>query len=209
MDDTGTVELVVVRHGQSAWNVESRFTGQVDVPLSEQGVHQADALARRCAGWGIGAVVTSDLRRAYDTGLAVTRELGLAEPLRLEVLRERWSTTLQGLSRDDIEARFPGQLAAWREARAVSLPGENEEYAAFAARITQGLRQAALPGSARVLVVAHAGVFVVLDQLLGEETAGGVGNAEGRRVRVLGDGTLVPGDAVRLDEATRTSVQDP
>lgn len=205
---TDVSELLVVRHGQSTWNIESRFTGQVDVPLSERGREQATALARRCAGSDLEAVVTSDLRRAYDTGLAVTEELGLAEPRRAPLLRERWSRTLQGMTRFEIEERFPGQLAAWREARDISLPGENEQYGVFAARVGEGLLEAARCGR-RVLVVAHAGVFVVLDQLVGEAMAGGVGNAEGRRVRVRRDGTLVVGEVFRLGGPARTGAQDP
>ena len=57
-----------MRHGQSTWNSESRFTGQVDVSLSELGQAQAQDLARRCANRSIDAVITSDLQRANVTG---------------------------------------------------------------------------------------------------------------------------------------------
>jgi probable phosphoglycerate mutase len=190
-------ELVVVRHGESTWNVESRFTGQADPPLSERGRAQAEELAGRCAGLGIDAVVTSDLDRAFSTGLAVTRRLGLPSPVRLPSLRERSNRVLEGVSSRDIEATFPGVLADWRAARPVSLPGEFEDYDAFAARVTNGLVESAAQGD-RVLVVAHAGIFVVLDQLTGEAEAGGIGNAEGRRVRVGPDGRLVVGELVRV-----------
>jgi probable phosphoglycerate mutase len=201
-------DLVVVRHGQSTWNVESRFTGQADPPLSAHGRAQAADLADRCAGLGIDAVVTSDLDRAFGTGRAVTRRLGLPEPVPLPSLRERWNRTLQGMASDDIEARFPGVLAAWREARPVTLPGEFEQYDAFAARIVRGLAAAAECGN-RVLVVAHAGVFVVLDQLTGGADAGGIGNAEGRLVTVHGDGTLAVGKVLRVDGAVASGRADP
>jgi len=191
-------ELVVVRHGESTWNVESRFTGQADPPLSERGRAQAEELAGRCAGLGVDAVVTSDLDRAFSTGLAVTHRLGLPPPVRLPSLRERWNRVLEGVSSRDIEATFPGVLADWREARPVTLPGEFEDYDAFAERVADGLVESAGQGD-RVLVVAHAGIFVVLDQLTGEAEAGGIGNAEGRRVRVGPDGSLVVGDPVRVE----------
>jgi broad specificity phosphatase PhoE len=191
-------ELIVVRHGESTWNVESRFTGQADPPLSERGHEQAADLARRCVALSIDAVVTSDLDRAFTTGLAVTRRLGLPRPVRLPSLRERWNRTLEGMVSHEIDARFPGVLAAWREARPVSLAGEFENYDAFAARVTEALVEAAGHGD-RVLVVAHAGVFVVLDQLTGAAEASGIGNAEGRRVMVGPDGRLVVGDLVRVD----------
>ena len=198
MSSRDGTELVVVRHGESVWNVESRFTGQADPPLSETGLAQAHVLARRCVGLGIDGVVTSDLDRAHTTGLAVTRHLGLPAPVRLRTLRERANPVLEGMPTHSIEARFPGVLAAWREARPVSLPGTFEEYDAFAARITEGLVEAARHGD-RVLVVAHAGVFVVLDQLVGEAEAGGIGNTEGRRVRVGPGGRLLVEGLVRFD----------
>ena len=198
MSSEDGTELFVVRHGESVWNVESRFTGQADPPLSETGLTQAGVLARRSVGLGIDGVVTSDLDRAHATGLVVTRHLGLPPPVRLRTLRERANRVLEGMSTHSIEARFPGVLAAWREARPVTLPGTFEEYDAFAARVTEGLVEAARHGG-RVLVVAHAGVFVVLDQLVGEAEAGGIGNTEGRRVRVEPGGRLLVEGLVRFD----------
>ena len=202
-------DLLVVRHGQSTWNSESRFTGQVDVPLSELGQAQAEDLARRCAYLSIDAVITSDLKRANVTGRTVSEALGLPQPAQLSLLRERWSSTLQGLPRDEIEARYPGQLAAWAEAREIDLPGENEPYAQFADRVVRGLVSAARYGE-RVLVVAHAGVFVVLDQLAGTVGAGGVRNAAGRMVHVSGDDALLVGQDLDLaDEHLRSGHRDP
>jgi len=196
--ESDVTELVVVRHGESTWNVESRFTGQADPPLSEHGQEQAADLARRCVVLGIEAVVTSDLDRAFTTGLVVSRRLALPPPVRLPTLRERWNRTLEGMFGPDIEERFPGVIAAWREARPVSFPGDFEDYDAFAARVTDGLIEAAGYGD-RVLVVTHAGVFVVLDQLTGAAVAGGIGNAEGRWIMVESDGRLVVNDPMRVD----------
>jgi probable phosphoglycerate mutase len=179
--------LLVVRHGQSTWNVDHRFTGQADPPLSPLGQGQAADLARRCEGLGISVVVTSDLSRAYETGLAVTKHLGLPAPVTVADLRERWSETLTGLTRDEIEGRWPGQLAEWREARPIAVPGRHEAFDAFAERVVRGLVAAAGQGD-RVLVVAHAGVFVVLGQLDGSGSATETANAEGRWVTVESGG---------------------
>ncbi len=175
--------MLVVRHGQSTWNVDHRFTGQADPPLSPLGWSQAVELAQRCEGLDVSAVVTSDLSRAYETGLAVTRRLGLPDPVTVAHLRERWSETLTGLTRDEIESRWPGQLAAWREARPIAVPGRHEAFDAFADRVVRGLVSAAGHGD-RVLVVAHAGVFVVLGKLDGSGSMTETANAEGRRVTV-------------------------
>lgn len=207
--DAGATELIVVRHGQSTWNVESRFTGQADPPLSDVGRIQASDLAARCAPLGLDAVVTSDLVRAFVTGLVVADELALPRPTQLPLLRERWSGVLQGLTRDEIERRFPGQLAVWREAGPVSLPGENEAFDAFARRVTRGLVAASKLGR-RVLVVSHAGVFVVLDQLTGSYDGGHPANAEGRRLWVSGGRIVDSGVSFEIDVAAlRSGTEDP
>lgn len=210
----------MVRHAQSTWNVEHRFTGQADPPLSPLGQVQAGDLAARCAGLGLDAVVSSDLSRAAATARAVAAAAGLRGPEPLPGLRERWHRVWQGLTRDQIEARFPGGLDAWREARALPLPvaGETDEpyeqyeqyepYERFRDRVIEGLVTATRYGD-RVLVVAHAGIFVVLDQLSGQTSAGSVGNAEGRLVAVGADRALTVGRAIKLDAAHRSGAQDP
>ena len=201
-------QLIVVRHGQSTWNVEHRFTGQADPPLSELGHTQAADLAARCAGLGLDSVVTSDLVRAYATGRAVAGAVGLPDPVRVPGLRERWNRVWEGLTRDQIETRYPGQLDAWREARPLALDGDYEAYESFAGRVVAGLVEASRLGG-RVLVVAHAGIFVVLDQLSGEATAGAVANAEGRALSVGPDARISVGEPVRIDAAHRSGVLDP
>jgi 2,3-bisphosphoglycerate-dependent phosphoglycerate mutase len=182
------VELVVVRHGQSTWNVEHRFTGQADPPLSEHGLRQAHALATACRNQPFEAVVTSDLRRAHRTGQVVAEALGLPPPTVMPALRERWSEWMTGRTRDEIESAYPGTLAAWRRGRAVGAPGPHEEFVPFTGRVLGGLAAAARHGR-RVVVAAHAGAFVALDAVFG---AGGteVANAEGRLVKVE-DGRVV------------------
>jgi 2,3-bisphosphoglycerate-dependent phosphoglycerate mutase len=201
-------ELVVVRHGQSTWNVEHRFTGQADPPLSELGRRQAVALADACSSLRLDAVVTSDLTRSYETGAVVAARLGLSTPVRLPELRERWSDALAGLHRDDIEATHPGQLAAWRQARPVDIPGEHEPFSLFAERVIDGLVRASGQGG-RVLVVAHAGIFVVLGTLDGFTATSEVANTEGRWLTVS-DGVVDVGDSFLLAEGwNRTGQSDP
>lgn len=202
-------ELVVVRHGQSTWNVDHRFTGQADPPLSDLGREQAVALALGCAGERFDAVVTSDLVRAFETGSIVAGRLGRPDPVRVPELRERWNRTLTGLARDRIEADYPEQLAAWREARPITVPGAHEPFDGFVDRVSRGLLVAARHGD-RVLVVAHAGVFVALGALAGGASTTEVANAEGRRVAVHDDGTIEVGGSFHLAPGTtRTGECDP
>jgi glucosyl-3-phosphoglycerate phosphatase len=188
-------ELLVVRHGQSTWNVDHRFTGQSDPPLSPLGLRQAHALAATCRGLAPDAVVTSDLQRAHQTGQVVADALGLTAPAVVPDLRERWSRWMTGRTRDEIEGVHPGTLAAWRRGAPVRAPGPHEEFADFTERVLRGLATAATNGS-RVLVVAHAGIFVVLDAAFGHAGTE-VANAEGRRVQVDGERVVgVTGDVV-------------
>jgi broad specificity phosphatase PhoE len=203
-------EVLVVRHGQSTWNVEHRFTGQADPPLSALGERQAHALAATCRGRAVDAVVTSDLQRAHRTGEVVAEVLGLSAPVVVSDLRERWSEWMTGRTRDEIETAYPGTLAAWRRGGPVAAPGPHEEFAAFTDRVLHGLVAAAGHGP-RVLVAAHAGTFVALGaafDVLGPEVA----NAEGCVVQVEGDQVVdVTGRLVLppSEELERTGQADP
>lgn len=201
---------MAVRHGQSTWNVEHRFTGQADPPLSELGLRQAAALGEACRRLEVSTVLSSDLRRAARTAEVVGEALGLPATVEIPDLRERWSDGLTGRTRDEIEAAHPGTLAAWRRGRPVGAPGPHEAFEDFVERVLRGLVAAAGHGE-RVLVVGHAGMFVALDSVFGE-TGTEVANAEGRVVRV--DGGRVVGVAhevalPRLPGVERTGRQDP
>jgi glucosyl-3-phosphoglycerate phosphatase len=143
---------------------------------------------------GIGAVVTSDLSRARETGLIVARALGLDPPAELPDLRERWSRTLSGRTEDEIEAMFPGALGAWRSGASTELPGDSEPFEVFAARVLGGLRAAA-GIAATVLVVGHAGLFRVLGDAGRTGTDARMANADGRRIILGSDGVCGHGPA--------------
>lgn len=186
-------ELVVVRHGESTWNTQHRWAGQADPQLTAVGREQASNLGRRSNRFG-GAVAASDLVRARETASIVARELSLGRPTVLPDLRERWSKTLTGLTTPEINARFPGQLAAWRDGRSTDLPGESEPFRAFVTRVLRGLQSAA-ELAPRVLVVAHAGVFRVLGHLCRTSAMARMENTHGRRITVTASG-LVDGGPI-------------
>jgi broad specificity phosphatase PhoE len=203
-------ELLVVRHGQSTWNARGTFTGQADPGLSELGRQQAEVLASRCRGLEVDTLVTSDLARARSTGEVVAAALGLAPPVELPDLGDGWIRGLSGRIFDDIETTWPGTLAAWREGRPVAAPGPHEDFGHFATRVLRGLVEAHRRGG-RILVVAHAGVFVVLTSCFGGARAE-VANAEGVVVDVDGDRVRgVVGELVlpALGEVGRTGLQEP
>jgi len=151
--------VLVVRHGESTWNAESRWQGQADPPLSALGERQAEVGARRVAELEPDAVWSSDLVRASRTaellapGMTVTLEAAL---------RERDAGEWTGLTRDEIEARDPGALAEWR-----SPPGF-ERDPELLARVVPALTAAvgALPEGGVGLAVSHGGVVRTLERAL-------------------------------------------
>lgn len=120
-------KLVLVRHGQSIWNLENRFTGWTDVGLTEQGVaeaHEAGRLLRE-DGYTFDVAYTSVLRRAIKTLWIVLEEMGLEwiPVYRAWQLNERHYGALQGLNKAEMAAKFgEGQVHIWRRSYDVPPP---------------------------------------------------------------------------------------
>lgn len=109
-----TTQLLVIRHGETAWNVEHRIQGHLDIPLSPAGITQAARLAERLAGERIDAVYSSELARAWLTAQPLAGRLGLQvvpEPR----VRERCFGIFEGLTLDEVADRHPDAFQRWRE----------------------------------------------------------------------------------------------
>ncbi|MBW7884243.1 MAG: histidine phosphatase family protein [Caldilineaceae bacterium] len=106
-------QLWLVRHGQTDWNLQGRYQGQADPPLNENGVRQAQAVAEQLAGHHFEAIYSSDLRRAYDTALAIASRLEM-EVTVVPGLREVNQGAWEGMLSVDIQAQYP-DVWAWRE----------------------------------------------------------------------------------------------
>jgi len=116
--------IILVRHGQTAWNKVERIRGQVDITLDETGLAQAEATARRVAeDWQPCAVYSSPLRRAIQTANAIAQQLGQEvrpEPGLLDISFGEW----QGLTPDEVADRWPAVAVAWQKAPdTVRFPG--------------------------------------------------------------------------------------
>ena len=151
--------LLVLRHGQTAWNVDQRIQGQLDVPLNDHGRWQAERLAQALAGEELHAVYSSDLQRAADTAAPLARGAGLAlqtDP----TLRERAFGDFEGVSFREIEQRWPEAAARWRRREPDFSPGGGETLRQFYARSVRAATQLAErhPGQT-VALVAHGGVL--------------------------------------------------
>jgi probable phosphoglycerate mutase len=149
--------IVLWRHGQTQWNVESRFQGQLDPPLDDVGVEQAARSASVLAALRPAVLVTSDLQRARSTADALAGVTGL-DVNEYAGLREIELGTWQGLTRPEVAERFPEEYAAWLAGEDVSR-GHGETYAEVGERCTTVLRSVASElGSGGVAVaVVHGG----------------------------------------------------
>ncbi len=151
--------LVVIRHGETAWNAEGRLQGHQDIRLNALGLRQAVSLVAALADEGLAAVVASDLQRAWQTGAALATGLGL--PLHAEPgLRERCFGMLEGLTHAEIEAQWPDHARRWRHREPGFAPAGGESLVDFQARClaTVGRVAAAFAGQT-VALVCHGGVL--------------------------------------------------
>jgi len=154
--------LVVIRHGETAWNAAGRLQGHQDIPLNPLGRRQAAALAGALADEGLAAVVASDLQRAWQTGTALAGALGL--PLQPEPgLRERCFGMLEGLTHAEIEAQWPAQARRLRERDPGFAPEGGESLIDFQARCLATVdRLAAAAAGQATALVCHGGVLDML-----------------------------------------------
>ena len=198
-----------MRHGQSEWNAENRWQGQADPPLSELGEDQARDAAERLGDIAFAALVASDLRRARHTAEILAEALGLGVQLD-PGLREIDVGDWTGLTRSEIEAQWPGELAAWSEGRSESpLGGETRTHLVDRARSSLARAAAGVGPGERVLVVTHGALIRNLDRALGLPPHT-MGNLGGRWYEADGNGSLVPGDVVSLaDTDDRTLSPSP
>lgn len=154
--------LILIRHGQSQWNAENRFTGWVDTPLSAAGVEEARRAGKRLAAEGVRVdrAFTSTLRRAIDTGAIVLEELGQPDLEQTQAweLNERFYGALTGRNKDETRERFGAeQVHIWRRSYDTAPPG-GESLKDTAARTLPYFEAEIVPATLQygvVLVPAH------------------------------------------------------
>ena len=151
--------VIAVRHGETDWNVETRMQGQLDVPLNRKGRWQAERLADALADSDIDAIHSSDLLRATQTADALARRLGLSVGID-RGLRERCFGVFEGLTFDEVEARWPEQSRRWRRREPDFAPEGAESLEQFCARsVASAERLAARHGGRTIVLIAHGGVM--------------------------------------------------
>lgn len=154
--------LVAVRHGETAWNVDTRIQGQLDIPLNDTGLWQAQRAGRALAEEPIAAVYASDLSRARQTAKEIARPLGL-EVIADTGLRERGFGSFEGRTFAAIDAETPEDARRWRTRDPEFAPLGGESLLVFRDRVTRTVaRLAAMHPGELVVMVAHGGVMDVL-----------------------------------------------
>ena len=156
--------ILAIRHGETAWNVDTRIQGQLDIPLNDTGLQQARWLAQALAGRdGLQAVYASDLSRAHVTARTLAEAMGLTVTTHTG-LRERAFGDFQGRTFAEIEAEWPEQAHHWRKRTPEwSPPGAGESLLTLRQRVLDTVDELASrhPGE-QIAMVAHGGVLDVL-----------------------------------------------
>lgn len=155
--------ILAIRHGETAWNVDTRIQGHLDIPLNDTGRRQAERLARALATRDeIHAIYSSDLQRAFHTAQAIAAATGA--PLTAHRgLRERGFGIFEGKTYVEIEQAWPEESLHWRRRTPHWAPQGGESLLQVRERITHTLHELAAqhPGQ-QIVLVAHGGV---MDQL--------------------------------------------
>ncbi len=157
--DQQATRVLAIRHGETAWNVDGRIQGQLDVPLNDMGHWQVHRLALAVADEHIAAIYSSDLLRAMETAEAVARGCGQAivtDP----GLRERGFGEFEGLSYADINQRWPEMAERWRRRDPnFGAPGGETLNDFFARSVATASRLAAMHPGQTIAIVSHGGVM--------------------------------------------------
>ncbi|WP_418961359.1 histidine phosphatase family protein [Streptomyces tritici] len=166
----GGRRIVLWRHGQTSWNLERRFQGTTDIELTETGVAQARRSARLLAALKPDAIVSSDLKRAAATAAELAALTGhtVAHD---SALRETYAGEWQGLTHDEITARYGEQYAAWKRGEPVRRGG-GELETEVADRAAPVVREHVekLPDDGTLVVVSHGGTIrTTIGRFLGLE----------------------------------------
>ncbi len=154
--------FVVVRHGETFWNIDGRIQGHLDSRLTPTGRAQAQALAARLAGERLDALYSSDLGRARETAAPIAAATGLS-PSFLATLRERTYGVFESLTWNEIEARYPAEYARLATRDASYAVPEGESAIAFRERLLATFAELGeRHRGARLGIVTHGGALGML-----------------------------------------------
>ncbi len=188
-------ELILIRHGETDWNRELRFQGQVDVPLNAVGHEQARRLGVRLAGEPVHLLVCSDLTRTRQTALPITEQSRhpMVDTVFNAALREQNFGVVDGMRIDDIKTAHPDAWAQWIRFQADYAFAGGETTQQFHLRVMTAVRTLVAEHANKTLVlVTHGGVLDMIYRTalalpLSGPRRSEIPNAGLNRVRVEGD----------------------
>jgi len=208
MTTLAATRVVLIRHGETAWNADTRIQGQLDIALNERGRWQAARMADALADEGIEVIVSSDLQRARATAQALADVTGL--PLQLDPgLRERRFGCFEGRTFQEVDTTWPQEALRWRQRDPEWAPAEGgESLLVFYARCVAASEAVLSAHAGRVVaLVAHGGVLDCLyraatRQHLQAPRSWQLGNATVNRLLHSAEGFTLVGwnDARHLDD---------
>lgn len=207
------VRITAVRHGETAWNVDTRIQGQIDIGLNARGQWQAQQLGAALAEHGLNHIYTSDLSRAHHTALAIAAHAGIApHTVALHTgLRERAFGVFEGRTHAEIEAQWPQDALRWRQRVPDWAPQGGESPLQLRQRVEQTVAHIAArhPGE-HIALVAHGGVLDMLYRLATGQEVNAVrtwelGNCAINRLLWTPEGLTLVGwaDTAHLEAAAR------
>lgn len=180
--------VVLMRHGQSQWNLENRFTGFHNVELSPQGISEAELSGQNLAKAGIkfDVVYTSTLKRAYNTAEIALKEAGQGElvagMIKSDDMRERDYGDLTGLNKDETKEKYGAdQVLIWRRSYDVQPPGGESLKDVVENRVRpyfENTIKAQMDAGKNILVAAHGNSLRALLIILGENTPENINETE-------------------------------
>ena len=161
------VRILLIRHGETAWNAEKRLQGQTDITLDTAGLAQAEAAARWLSGQPVAAIYSSDLQRAQQTAAGIAVALGLS-PVLLPAMRERRYGLFEGLTYTEARSRHPALYHSFEMREPdFALPEGGESLRQLHQRVTAGLAEIVdrHPGQL-VVLVTHGGVLDIVNRFV-------------------------------------------
>ena len=208
--------LVLWRHGQTVWNAENRHQGQIDIPLNDVGREQARHAAQTLLAMKPTHVIASDLERALETGRTLSDLAGIGLTVD-ERLRETYAGEWQGMTRDEIIAKYPADYAAWGGDSEIR-PGGGETRWEVSERVVEAIESALveIPPGGTLVVASHGGALrSALGRLLGLDPRqwtilGVLANAQWSVLTELDENTpKLPDLKWRLQEYNAGSLPEP
>ena len=154
--------IIAIRHGETAWNADTRIQGHMDIPLSDVGRRQAALLGQALAGEPVTAIYASDLSRAWETAAYLGRAVDVAVTPE-SALRERCFGEFEGKTFAEIEVLLPEQSQRWRKRDPEFTPAGGESLLTLRERVVAAAARLAAdhPGEL-IAMVGHGGVMDVL-----------------------------------------------